>query len=281
MPLAEFSEAQFECSATYELCNDPKGDVIFFKPSTRLEGSLGYDVALYTNYFGTETRQNLRENNLYQSVDIDSDRIPDIFVNTFIQFKRPYAMCRTPRNTERKEIWRSFDGQYFYFDINQTQNTILSRLEKSTGDRSIVTYASPCFYTFPEYYDHLVNKNLVNNTHFVGPQYLINHNSYGYKSHDGFGIGFSIPEKIEFKCIKEEIKKKLNKFNRSGGSVKELSGDLYKEFSEYKKIIDREQKRNKIYLSDQINPDDEVFYACLITKFLQSKGISWLIASLE
>lgn len=136
MPVAEFSEAQFQFDLVSELtrrnCRQRSGT---FHPTTNLEARLGYDVALYSDYLvrllGVSRRcgAHLPTENWHvpQAGESCGEPLAPIWTNIFLQMKRPVFIIGWERS-----ISASMGCPRYRVDLDCNQVWRLAELELST-----------------------------------------------------------------------------------------------------------------------------------------------------
>ena len=112
--------------------------------------------------------------------------------NIFIQYKRPEYL----KSNRAKEFiyWKH---PYYRYDIEIHQQQILSQIERRVNDQAIVVYAAPAFHTFNELFKYFGEGRLIENSNYVKPSTLDNHQRWTYVNSGTDGWAFSEPERKE------------------------------------------------------------------------------------
>lgn len=197
MPLAQFSEDEFETNLLVELRDQYGPGFPHFKPSRRLERHLGFDFSVYTGFGLFGRRIGLFDDDPRLQTLLPQQRravLPHRHVNAFIQCKRPYLLTRSQNPTLQQMLQYFSGGPCFYFTIAQVQNDTLVDVQNRVQQAGLVRYASPCFSTFAQSDAAFAAGLVAQRTHFASPNSMVNHTIYGYTSPIRRGQGFSIPE---------------------------------------------------------------------------------------
>lgn len=218
---AEFTERHFEKFFEPFLWQSHRA----ITPSEFIEKRLGIDGMLLTfnqNFWSIFGRQRIGvmvTRDLWEGVEHDLNKInfPELFhANLFIQYKRPDYL-----RTKNGEEYNSWNTPYYRYKINENQNKSLSILENNLGNGGLVTYACPAASKNEELRRFAEQDTLIENTNFVNPSLLIDHETYTFVFGGTEGIAFSSPKKIKSKEIEETIKK-LRDTSNHNKNIKEF-----------------------------------------------------------
>jgi hypothetical protein len=192
VPVAEFSEAQFQFDLVFELIRKNRGQCSgTFHPTTNEEGKLGYDVALYSDHIrelltdgSCGVPLTVEHGNARQVVGSHGGHIPCVWANVFLQMKRPVFIVGWERS-----ISACMKSPHYRIELNPNQINQLAELEWHTRQFAIVRVAAPVFHTIDELMEHRWKCAVAQNTHFVSPGAL----KSGIMS-CGHGISFMYPD---------------------------------------------------------------------------------------
>ncbi|GAA4817284.1 hypothetical protein GCM10011365_13230 [Marinicella pacifica] len=206
-----FEEKTYESYFNNEL--DSKSSV-YFPPGQVLEGFFGFDSASYSknsdlweklNYpFLPFSGVNLLDiaRDLEAEIGHLIDKIPNIKSNLLIQYKRPEYMEK-PNSKE----WQYWQKEYYRYQIYLKQQSILSKIDKSFGNRALVIYASPAINNIEELVSLKIKGEIIDNSNFKKASDLNNHSLNTYTCAGNYSIAFSEPEKLENIDLISELQK--------------------------------------------------------------------------
>ena len=201
MPDAEFGEGQFEQDLVCELRGAPALSGTHFRPTPGLENHLGFDVAVHVHpgalRFRRAVRAGVATNDPFFSSALPSGSgyvLPSFWANSFLQVKAPYFVSRPHKATEKQ--WNRWKAPYFRISIDAEQQGVLVKLEQRLGANSVVRYATPCIWSWPQLAVKVTGGSLVHATHFQSPGRIGKHGQYTYQTPSGKGIAFSDPEEM-------------------------------------------------------------------------------------
>jgi len=202
----EFEEKQYEellnCELAFRGRIYPAGQV--------LENTIGIDAAVFSKdpaflrlwnstrwwwLFGPIWKHGVSlSRELWDDAEkkLDSVDFPKFLCNVFIQHKRPEYIAS--RLGKEYSYWKK---KYFRYDISVSQRDILIRLEQRISKNSIVVYACPAFSKLEELWNFNERSTLVENSNFVEPHILLNHQRYTFVNGGKEGQAFSKPTHTE------------------------------------------------------------------------------------
>lgn len=102
------------------------------------------------------------------------------------------------RNAKQSSYWGN--KPYYRFEIENSQQSVLEKLETSLTGFAAVRYAAPCFHLAQDLYNHIVNQQCLENTGFVQPSNLSNHKYWTYTKPgtSGYANPFNEVDNIQF-----------------------------------------------------------------------------------
>lgn len=239
MGFAEFEEKEFE-KPLYNQLENGKCDV--WTPGQCFEGYIGFDYGgnistyeFWDKFGGFIPRGTiLSDYNMgYIWKKMKKKRmLPDFSMNLFIQAKRPYIHSGAYRSA-------IYDIKHYSFEINQKQQKILEKLELKLCHRALLVYATPVFGTYGELYEHIRNKDIIDNTSFPKVSILSGHSHWFYCDSEN-GIAHSEPEEIKsfsiFELINafEQVRVHSNDFKYDDNIVtlSDVIDEILEEFNE-------------------------------------------------
>ena len=197
----EFEEKTYEQYHNIELLGKSK---IFFPPGQIRENILGFDSALFSKnrkfwklwgvlkwWFWPPVPRGVYLDIFWDDLKeiIDKEIRLEFKFNICVQYKRSEYM----KSNRAKEFtyWRC---PYYRYDIDVHQQQILSQIERRVNDQAIVVYAAPAFHTNKELFDYFGAGKLVENSNYVKPSILDNHQRWTYVNSGTVGWAFSEPE---------------------------------------------------------------------------------------
>jgi hypothetical protein len=222
LPPAEFSEDEFEDHLIGELQTRWGRSVPHFKPSRLLENGLGYDFALLTAHPALHGPGiSLHDPRLTALHSVQRKAlIPNRYVSTFIQVKRPFRVHR--RSSNHKGHWDHWGGQrHFRISLDREQVGKLEQIESQLGSSVVVRVASPCFWQFEEIDAYFSIGGITERSHFQRPVHLTNHDSYSYQTPLESGYGCSDPQNLAAQPL-------LPAIVESGGPVEAIADHIYR-----------------------------------------------------
>jgi len=207
----EFEEKTYEQYHNIELLGKSN---IFFPPGQLQENILGFDSVLFSknkNFWKLWRKIPLWREFLWRfwSLILEGVYLDNIFwedlrevidkeikvkfkFNVFIQYKRPEYL-----KSNRSKEFIYWKRPYYRYDIDIHQNQILSQIERQANDKAIVIYGAPAFHTFNDLFKYFGEGKLVENSNYVKPSTLDNHQRWTYVNSGTEGWAFSEPERKE------------------------------------------------------------------------------------
>lgn len=218
MVRSEFEEKEYENPLYIQLL---EGNNNLWTPGQVFEGHFGIDAALevYRESFWEMMgyRYPLR------GVVIDNFRwgfiwksrkkrqLPTFNTNLLIQAKP----CEYLNGRNSNLAALGIKGAYFRFSIKEHQQKALEAVSNRLGNKAVVSYACPAFYTYNDLFQYTSLNTMIENSTFVKVKKLNGHVKWAFDSPGTNGVAYSIPKKI--------IDKEFN------AQISELSQSNYKE----------------------------------------------------
>ena len=256
----EFEEKTYEQYHNIELLGKSK---IFYPPGQVQENIFGFDSALFSTNrkfwklwrkilwwrsllwpFVPSIPSGVYLNSIFWDdlkKVIDKEIGVSFKFNIFIQYKRPEYL----KSNRAKEFdyWKQ---PYYRYNIDIHQQQILSQIERLINDQAVVVYAAPAFHTFRELFKYFGEGRLIENSNYVKPSTLGNHQRWTYINSGTNGWAFSEPE------MKESIKL-MDYINFVKENTRESIIGSNSEFISKTSSILVESIRNTEYLSKVFN----------------------------
>lgn len=188
---------------------------IFFPPGQVQEGLLGFDSSadsrnrflwrrlgypfwFFPHFSGIELREIARDLESWLNVVIDD--IPQIRANLIFQYKKPEFMI-----TANSKEWQYWNEPYYRYNIYQSQQSILNRIDSHFGNQILVIYASPKARNINELVKLKTSRNVINASNFKKASDLNGHHRNTYISSGTFSIACSEPERIDDLDLLQEL----------------------------------------------------------------------------
>ena len=217
----EFEEKTYEQYHNIELLGKSK---IFFPPGQLQENILGFDSILFSKnrkfwklwellkwWFWPPVHRGVYLDNIFWDdlkEVINKEIRLEFKFNIFIQYKRPEYM-----KANRAKEFIYWKRPYYRYDIDIHQQQILRQIERQVNDQAIVVHAAPAFHTNKELFNYFDAGKLVENSNYVKPSILDNHQRWTYVKSGTKGWAFSKPERKEsiklinyIKIVKENVR---------------------------------------------------------------------------
>jgi len=275
-----FEEKTYESYFNNEL--DSKAS-IYFPPGQVLEGLLGFDAVansknrrlwkylgypfwLFPHFSGVNLIDIAKE--LEVELERINQSIPSIKTNLLFQYKRPDYIT-----TANGKEWKHWNKEYYRYRIYSEQHKLLSKIDKSFGDKALVLYASPAINNLDDLVKFKIKKKIIANSNFTKASDLNNHSNNTYISSGTHSIACSEPEQIKSIDLISSLETNTDKNEHDN-----------KEFLlNTRNIISENMAYSKPFKSLMSEYDDLQEYSLIYTfltmkAFRETTGVQWLLS---
>ncbi|WP_440117687.1 hypothetical protein [Paenibacillus sp. QZ-Y1] len=212
---ATFEEKTYENYFNTEL---GKMTQIYFPLGQVSEGKLGFDSSAYSrniflwrnlpyrsffrrNYKGATLREMADMMESYLQVEIKN--VPDMKTNLLFQYKKPEYI-----SSKNGKEWNLWGSEYYRYDIDPNQQTLLMNMHTSFKNEVLILYASPALKDVNELVKAYKKKKIIKKSNFTEVHKLNNHHRNTYLKEGKISIACSEPENIENTSLLDLIRKK-------------------------------------------------------------------------
>ncbi|MDZ4063661.1 MAG: hypothetical protein U1E22_03240 [Coriobacteriia bacterium] len=217
MKNAEFEEREYEAPLYNQL---ERGSTWLWSPGQVFEHHIGIDRAMFISddwlfrMHGYATYAPGAVLTRYRWPDAwfgkrGRGRLPNFYLNLFVQAKRPLWGKRAPKSLENFNL----HGPVWKFDVTPHQQRALEVVAQQLADRALVVYAAPAFHLHQDLFKHTRFGTIAEHSCFPSVMSLQGHSAWYYNCPGAVGIASSVPRPIEEASLDTRLQELARGYN--------------------------------------------------------------------